>query len=166
MSQNTKFNLVCYTSVHKFQRTSLWDGWLCLWCKNWPWIESHNSMQFASGVTDALLQLSWKAQFWIFCQILQETSISQCWELAFCNSVPCSKGQHLWHLTVKHELLLLCYVGWTCLLFCWPSNLSSERLCGNFCGVFIFSLGGRRPNNQFGKRSISESETHKYFLHL
>ena len=34
-------------------------------CKTWPWIESHNSMQFALGVTDAVLQLSWKAQFWI-----------------------------------------------------------------------------------------------------
>ena len=140
-------------------------------CKSWPWIASHNSMQFALGVTDALLQLSGKARFWIFGQILQETSISQCWELAFWNSILCSNiYKHLWHLTVKHELLLLCYVGWTCLLFCRPSNLSSERLCGNFCGVFIFSLGGRRPNNQFGKRSISaffsESETHKYFLLL
>ena len=70
---HVKFNLVCYTSVHKFQSTSLWDGWLCLWCKNWPWKKLHNSMQFASGVTDALLQLSWKAQFWMFGQILQET---------------------------------------------------------------------------------------------
>ena len=23
-------------------------------CKNWPWIASHNSMQFALGVTDAV----------------------------------------------------------------------------------------------------------------
>ena len=132
----------------------------------WPWIaSSHNSMQFALGITDALHfqrkpNFIYSAQYcrkqqlpWAQSSILNISSMAYMKHnfpelnlienpifegLEVCAQGICINNE-TWVVISSHRN---CCVGWACLLFSRPSNLSSETFCGNFHGVFIFSLGG------------------------